>query len=123
MTRVVRTVGGLAALVALSWGIDRLFSFERIHFSSAVAAMLAVLAICFARGRAGASLERGAHVLLRWFPLFFVPACVGVMRYASVLAHQWLGLAAAMVLSSVAGIAVAMLVGTAVARRTERAAV
>lgn len=122
MTRAVRTAAGLAVLVALSWGLDRLFSFERIRFSSAVAAMLVVLAICFARGRAGASLERGAHVLLRWFPLFFVPACVGVMRYASLLANHWLGLAAAMVLSSIAGIAVAILVGTAVAKRTERIA-
>lgn len=121
MIRPSRTLAGLAVLVALSWAVDRAFAAFHVHFSSAVCAMLVVLAICFTRRRTGTSLERGSHVLLRWFPLFFVPACVGVMRYGRLLAHGWAGLAAAMVLSSIAGIVVAVLVGNVVARRTERA--
>lgn len=122
MTRSLRIAIGLASFIAIAWGSDQLFARLHVHFSSAVFALLVVLGICFARRGVDVPLERGAHVLLRWFPLFFVPACVGVLHYTSLLSHVWLGLIVALVCSSVAGIVVAALVGTVVARAVGRTA-
>jgi holin-like protein len=48
----------------------------------------------------GASLHDTAHGLLRNLSLLFVPAGVGIIRQAHVLAGNWLAIAAALVVST-----------------------
>ena len=106
----------LLALLGLGLGCDFFLHALRWSFSSAVLGMVALLGLVIARGRVDTPLERAAHLLLRWFPLFFVPACVGVMEYGAVIAHAWLGLAVALVGSTLLGIVAAASVGTLLAR-------
>jgi holin-like protein len=46
-----------------------------------------------------AEIESTSDTLLRYLPLFFVPASVGVMRYGALLAQHWLALALTLVIS------------------------
>ncbi len=100
---------------------DAFVAYAHLRFSSAVLGMLVLLALLAVRRRIDPPLERAAHLLLRWFALLFVPACVGVMQYGTLLAHAWLGVCVTLVLSTLIGIAVAAAVGTAVHRRVRRA--
>jgi holin-like protein len=65
---------------------------------------LAVLAAAFAwEGRATPGFERLFKLSAPWFPLFFVPAAVGVVANLAMLSAAWLH------------VAVAIIVGTALA--------
>jgi holin-like protein len=88
--------------------------------SLAVGGLLALLALLFLRRRVDPPIDLTSRWLLRWFPLFFVPAGVGVIRYLALIRVYWLGLAVALVLSVALAILVTALVGGAVARAQER---
>ncbi len=57
------------------------------------------------RARNPDSLDRAAQGLLQHLSLLFVPAGVGVMLHLARLAHEWLAIAVALVISTVLAIA------------------
>ncbi|MDQ2866011.1 MAG: CidA/LrgA family protein [Candidatus Eremiobacteraeota bacterium] len=91
--------------------------FGSVSISTAVLGLLVLLALLVVRRRVDPSLERVAYGLLRWFPLFFVPSCVGAMQYASTLAKSWMAICVTLVVSTLLGLVVAAVVGAAIARR------
>ncbi len=72
------------------------------------------MAILFAglmiRGGVGAELDRLSDTLLRNLALLFVPAGVGVVLHADLIAREWLPISAALVLGTVVTIAVTGLI-------------
>ena len=74
------------------------------------------------RGRSDPALDAAADAILRHLSLLFVPAAVGVMQQAGLIAANWLAISAALVLSTLATLVVTVYVFRAVARLTgERA--
>lgn len=120
MIRSVLPTLAMASLVALAALLDALFAALHVRFSSAVFGLLVLLALLAVRRGVDTPVARAAHGLLRWFPFFFVPACVGVMTYAGVLREAWAGITVALVGSTLLGIAVAATVGRAVRGWTTR---
>src|SRR5690242_12527554 len=83
-----------------------------IPLPDAVIGMLLFFAFLVYRKNVGADIECTSDTLLRYLPLFFIPASVGVMRYGALLAQHWLALAVTLVISVLA----TMLVTIGVAR-------
>jgi holin-like protein len=75
-----------------------------------VTGMLLLLAALVAFPRLHDTVEQGANELLRHLSLLFVPAGVGVIVAASSGSGHWLGIAAAVVVSTLATMAVTALV-------------
>ncbi len=71
----------------------------------AVIGMLLLFAGLIARRKASEDLQRTSLTLLRYLPLLFVPAGVGVMQQFGLLEREWLPIAAALIGSIVATIA------------------
>jgi holin-like protein len=114
------TAGSAAVVVAfvlLAIACEMLLAALHVPFSSAVLGLLVLLGVLLARRRIDPPVDGAAHVLLTWFPLLFVPSAVGAMAYANVLAHSWLGILVALLVSTPLGVAVAATVGTRIARR------
>lgn len=82
-----------------------------------VVGMALLGAVLIVRGRQPAALEAAADGLARHLSLLFVPAGVGVMLYARALAAEGVAIAVALVVSTVAAIAVAASVFAWLARR------
>ena len=70
---------------------------------------LVLLALILAWRGTPPGLSDTAHGLLRNFSLLFVPAGVGIMRQADAIAANWLALSAALIVSTVATLAVTAL--------------
>jgi holin-like protein len=111
---IVAVVGGF---VVLAVACEMLLAALHVSFSSAVLGLLVLLGFLLVRRRIDTPVDGAAHVLLTWFPLLFVPSAVGVMAYANLLAHSWLGIVVALLVSTPLGVAVAATVGTQIARR------
>lgn len=66
------------------------------------------------RGRFGRaiplSMQQTAHVLLQHLSLLFVPAGTGVMLYLQLIADEWLPITAALIVSTLGGMAVTALI-------------
>ncbi len=88
-----------------------------ITFPGPVLGMGLLFAIVLARGRAGPELDRVADGLLRNLSLLFVPAAVGVVQQAGLIAENWLAISAAVIVSTVLTLVVTVLAFRAVARR------
>ena len=67
------------------------------------------------RGRVDESLRTGTTQLLQHLSLLFVPAGAGVMLHLERVGHEWLPIACALILSTLAGLAVTALVLRALA--------
>ena len=74
-----------------------------------VIGLVLLAAILIARGTSRA-LSDTAHGLLRNLSLLFVPAGVGVMRQADVIASNWLALSLGLIVSTAATLAVTAVV-------------
>jgi holin-like protein len=74
----------------------------RLPLPDAVIGMLLLFAYLAWSKRGAAEIEPTADTLLRYLPLFFVPASVGVMQYGALLAQHWLALAITLVVSVLA---------------------
>jgi holin-like protein len=85
-----------------------------------VVGMVVLAGLLLWRGRLPAELGRAADVLLSHLSLFFVPAAVGVIANGGRIAHEFLPLAASVVISTTLAIAVAALVFQAVDRRMRK---
>jgi holin-like protein len=82
-----------------------------------VLGMILMLGALALRGGPDAELQRTSQGLLQHLSLLFVPAGTGVMVHLHLLGREWLPLAAALVISTVATLAVTALVMGAVMRR------
>lgn len=76
--------------------------------------LLAWLALCF---RTPASLDALCDIFLRYLPLLFVPAAVGVLNYREVLLASGLSIFVILILSTLAALLAAALSFIWVARR------
>ena len=85
-----------------------------------VVGMVCLAGLLLWRGRLPAELGRAADVLLSHLSLFFVPAAVGVIANGGRIAHEFIPLAASVVISTTLAIAVAALVFQAVDRRMRK---
>ena len=74
------------------------------------------------RGRAAPQLDAVADGILRHLSLLFVPAAVGVMQQAGLIAANWLAISAALVVSTLLTLVVTVFVFRAVARLTREQA-
>ena len=63
------------------------------------------------------TMQHTAHVLLQHLSLLFVPAGTGVMIYLQLIADEWLPITAALIVSTIGGMAVTALLLKALTRR------
>jgi holin-like protein len=91
-----------------------------IAFPGPVLGMGLLLAILLARGRSWPDLEGVADTILRNLSLLFVPAAVGLMQQAGLLADQWLVIGLAILGSTLLTLIVTVLTFRAVARLQAR---
>jgi putative effector of murein hydrolase LrgA (UPF0299 family) len=85
-----------------------------------VLGMLLLFVLLVARRRIETVVQGPATALLRHLSLLFVPAGVGLIRYFAQMRQEWVAIAAAIVLSTAATMAVSALVFVAVARAMEK---
>lgn len=121
-------IAGLAALIGCQWLGEVLRQGLHLPIPGPLIGMFLLAAVLVAanRGRAKtavpAGLAQAAEALIRHMALLFVPAGVGVIAEGSLLRQQWLSIIAALIGSTVLGIAVTGLVMFRVSRRLERRA-
>ena len=88
-------------------------------FPGPVLGMGLLFAILLVRGRSTAEIDAVADTLLRNLSLLLVPAAVGVVQQAGLIAANWLAITAALLLSTLATLVVTVYTFRAVARRVE----
>ena len=91
-----------------------------LAFPGPVLGMALLFAGLLARGRSAPALDAVADAILRNLSLLFVPAAVGVVQQAGLIAANWLAISAALVLSTVLTLVVTVLTFRAVARLVAR---
>ena len=89
-----------------------------VTFPGPVLGMGLLFIILMVRGRSTETIDGVADTLLRNLSLLFVPAAVGVVQQADLIAANWLAISAALVFSTVATLVVTVFVFRAVARWT-----
>ena len=89
-----------------------------IAFPGPVLGMALLFAGLLAYGRSGPALDAAADAILKHLSLLFVPAAVGVVQQAGLIAANWLAITAAVVLSTVLTLVVTVYTFRAVARLT-----
>ena len=87
-----------------------------ITFPGPVLGMGLLFAGLLAFGRSAAPLDAVADTILRNLSLLFVPAAVGVMQQAGLIAANWVAIFTALVISTVATLVVTVYTFRAVAR-------
>ncbi len=88
-----------------------------ITFPGPVLGMGLIFAGLMLAGRSFPALDAVADTLLRNLSLLFVPAAVGVVQQAGLIADNWVAITAAVVLSTSATLVVTVYTFLAVARR------
>jgi holin-like protein len=88
-----------------------------IAFPGPVLGMGLIFAGLLVAGHSPPALDALCDALLRNLSLLFVPAAVGVVQQAGLIAANWLAIAAALVVSTVLTLVVTVLTFRAVARR------
>lgn len=111
---MVHAILGLLACQLAGEVIARLAS---LPVPGPVLGMVFLLVALLVRGRVPESLESVSGGLLAHLSLLFVPAGVGVMVHAGRIRADWLPLTAALLVSTIATIAVTAVVFRAVHRR------
>lgn len=91
-----------------------------LSIPGAVIGMLLLFACLVLRGKHDDGLGKTANLLLRYLPLLFVPAGVGVMNQFGLIAKEWLPITASLVLSLLATIAFTGIVMQVGLRLTDR---
>jgi holin-like protein len=121
-------IAGLATLIGCQWLGELLRRGLHLPIPGPVIGMFLLAAVLVAanRGRAetavSAGLTQTAGILIRHMGLLFVPAGVGVIAESSLLRQQWLPIIAALIGSTLLGVAVTGLVMFRVSRRLEKCA-
>jgi holin-like protein len=93
-----------------------------VTFPGPVLGMGLLFAGLLVRGQSGAALDGVADGILRHLSLLFVPAAVGVMQQAGLIAENWLAISAALVASTLLTLIVTVYTFRAVARMTSERA-
>lgn len=91
-----------------------------IAFPGPVLGMALLVAGLFALGRSGPALDATADAILRNLSLLFVPAAVGVVQQAGLIAQNWLAISVALAASTLLTLIVTVLTFRAVARLQAR---
>ena len=91
-----------------------------VPFPGPVLGMALLFGGLLAFGRSGEALDAVADTILRNLSLLFVPAAVGVMQQAGLIAANWLAISAALVISTIATLVVTVYTFRAVARLVAR---
>lgn len=91
-----------------------------VAFPGPVLGMALLVAGLFAFGRAGPDLEATADGILRNLSILFVPAAVGVIQQVDLIARNWAAILAAVVVSTLLTLVVAVSTFRAVARLQAR---
>jgi len=91
-----------------------------LAFPGPVLGMALLVAGLFAFGRSGAALDETANAILRNLSLLFVPAAVGVMQQAGLIAANWLAISVTVAVSTLLTLVVTVLTFRAVARLQAR---
>jgi holin-like protein len=91
-----------------------------LAFPGPVLGMGLLFAGLLAMGRTGANLDGVADGILKNLSLLFVPAAVGVMQQAGLIAANWLPIGAALVISTLLTLIVTVFTFRAVARLQAR---
>jgi holin-like protein len=79
---------------------DVIQSLLQLPIPGPVVGMALLLATLIARGRLPAGLDTAAGGLLRYLPMMFVPAGVGVMAHFDLIRTEWRSIVVALVTSS-----------------------
>jgi putative effector of murein hydrolase LrgA (UPF0299 family) len=114
-------LGGLATLLLAQLAGEVVARALGLPIPGPVLGMIFLLAVVSLRRTLLATLDPVAGTLLEHLSLLFVPAGVGVMRYGTILRAHGVALAAALIVSTVLGMAVTALVLLAFERRTRSA--
>lgn len=100
---------------------DFLQSFLRLPIPGPVVGMALLLVALIGKGRLTGGLDLAAAGLLRYLPMMFVPAGVGVMAHFDLIRAEWRSIALALLGSSVLAVVVTALTMQGV-ERVSRAA-
>lgn len=101
----IGTPGAIALLCTLTVLGDTCASFSGLPVPGAAIGMLLLVSLFAIRGEADAAMVRVFDAATPYFPMFFVPAAVGVISSAEVIATAWAQLAIAVVLGTAVTIA------------------
>ncbi|TCO80807.1 putative effector of murein hydrolase LrgA (UPF0299 family) [Plasticicumulans lactativorans] len=110
-------IGALFTLLALQLAGEFIVRITGIPVPGPVIGMLLLVFGLAQCGRVPKALHGVAETLLGNFSLLFVPAGVGVLLHVERIAHEWLAILAALVLSTLITIAATALAMRAVLRR------
>lgn len=91
-----------------------------LDFPGPVLGMALLMAGLFAAGRSGEALDGVADGILRNLSLLFVPAAVGVVQQAGLIASNWLAISVALATSTLLTLVVTVLTFRGVARLQAR---
>jgi holin-like protein len=91
-----------------------------VTFPGPVLGMGLFFAVLLARGRTGPGLDTAADGLLRNLSLLFVPAAVGVVQQAGLIAASWLAIGLGLIVSTVLTLVVTVYTFRAAVRWQER---
>lgn len=115
-------IAGLTLLLLFQLAGEVLVSALRLPVPGPVVGMLLLFLALLARGRTPMELARASRGLLDYLALFFVPAGVGIISYATLVLQEWLPITLALVLGTWITIAVTALVMQAASRAAQRVA-
>ena len=99
-------IEGLIKLLAFQVAGEAIIFLLSIPIPGAVAGMALLFLYLLSRGREDAALDTITTAFLRHLSLLFIPAAVGIMAHLDRIAAEWPAIAAALVVSTVASIAV-----------------
>ena len=114
--KTLTTAVTLGAFCAVAFACDAVVRSLHLRFSSAVIALIAVLAVLVLRRSVDAPVARAARELQRWFPLFFVPACAGVIADGTLLRGHVAAVAGVLAVSTLLGAVAGAAAGVVAAR-------
>ena len=106
---MLRALDGLLVLLGCQLAGEVLARVLASPVPGPVLGLILLFAGLLALGRVPERLERTANAILEHLSLLFVPAGVGVVMYAGLVAREWLPIAAALVGGTVVTIAVTAL--------------
>ena len=113
-------LAGAAWLLVFQCGGEAVSRLLGLPVPGPVIGMLLLFVALRVRDRVPDSIGAAADALAKHLSLLFVPAGVGVMMYFARLAGEWLPIALALLVSTVAAIAASALTFAALARRHGR---
>ncbi len=117
-------LGGLLLILVCQLAGVFVVTATGIPVPGAVVGMVLFLGVLVVRRpEEGSGAMRAADGLLRYLPLFFVPAGAGIVLYLPTLAEQWLPVTGGLLLSWLVALVVPAVVATALRPRRERGGV